>query len=117
MRAAKNPSSSSMFIALSPSQVIRKSPRRSSSASVSGSFRSKVFTGVSVKYGGEKFSYNTLDAAENVHRETRPVSILHLLLHEDSRLRPGGSRFAAILQSLSADRSSDDSHLGRSGTD
>src|ERR1700693_874451 len=35
MRAAKNPSSASPFIALSPFQLLRKSPRRSSSASVS----------------------------------------------------------------------------------
>src|ERR1019366_3937013 len=45
MRAAKNPSSASTFIALPPLQPSRKSPRRSSSASVSGSGWAKVFTG------------------------------------------------------------------------
>src|ERR1019366_2050700 len=45
MRAAKNPSSASTFIALPPLQLLRKSPRRSSSASVSGSFWVKVFMG------------------------------------------------------------------------
>src|ERR1035438_1160427 len=43
MRAAKNPSSASTFIALPPLQLLRKSPRRSSLASVSGSFWVKVF--------------------------------------------------------------------------
>src|ERR1035437_2338354 len=38
MRAAKNPSSASMFMALPPLQLLRNSARRSSSASVSGSF-------------------------------------------------------------------------------
>src|ERR1035437_7343904 len=45
MRAAKNPSSASTFIALPPLQPLRKSPRRSSSASVSGSFCVKVLMG------------------------------------------------------------------------
>jgi hypothetical protein len=42
---ARIPSSASTFIALAPLQPLRKSPRRSSSASVSGSFWAKVFTG------------------------------------------------------------------------
>src|SRR5579863_5325829 len=44
IRAAKNPSSSSRFIALPPLQPFRKLPRRSSSASVSGSDWGKGFT-------------------------------------------------------------------------
>src|ERR1019366_6532573 len=42
---ARIPSSASTFIALAPLQPLRKSPRRSSSASVSASFWAKVFTG------------------------------------------------------------------------
>jgi hypothetical protein len=42
---ARIPSSASTFIALPPLQPLRKSPRRSSSASVRGSFWVKVFTG------------------------------------------------------------------------
>src|SRR5215472_17046696 len=42
IRAAKNPSSSSTFIALPPLQLFRKSPRRSSSASVRGSDSAKT---------------------------------------------------------------------------
>src|ERR1019366_10025919 len=41
--AAKNPSSASTFIALPPLQLLRKSPRRSSSASVRGSFWVNIF--------------------------------------------------------------------------
>src|ERR1019366_2299941 len=48
MRAAKNPSSASTFIALPPLQLLRKSPRRSSLASVSGSFWAIVLMGISV---------------------------------------------------------------------
>src|SRR5271157_1105279 len=46
IRAAKNPSSASTFIACPPLQLLRKSPRRSSSASVSGSFWVKVLIGI-----------------------------------------------------------------------
>src|ERR1019366_4435595 len=46
MRAARNPSSASTFIALPPLQLLRKSPRRSSSASVRGSFWVKVLIGI-----------------------------------------------------------------------
>src|SRR6266567_784347 len=46
MRAAKNPSSSSMFIARSPLTLLRKGSRRSSSASVSGSFWVNVLMGM-----------------------------------------------------------------------
>src|ERR1019366_4139027 len=45
IKAAKNPSIASTFIALPSLQPLRKSPRRSSSASVRGSFWVKVFTG------------------------------------------------------------------------
>src|SRR5450759_2603054 len=45
IKAAKNPSSASTFIALPPLQLLRKSPRRSTSASVRGSFWVKVFMG------------------------------------------------------------------------
>src|ERR1039458_5294345 len=47
MSAAKNPSSASTFIALPPPQLFRKSPRRSISASVSGSFVVNVPMGMS----------------------------------------------------------------------
>src|ERR1019366_1400454 len=43
----KNPSSCSTFIALPPLQLLRKSPRQSSSLSVSGSFWVKVLIGIS----------------------------------------------------------------------
>src|ERR1017187_1818318 len=45
MRAAKNPSSVSTFIALPPLQLLRKSPRRSTSASVSRSDWVNIFMG------------------------------------------------------------------------
>src|ERR1700722_16622549 len=46
MIAEKNPSNSSRFIAFPPLQLLRKSPRRSSSASVSGSFLANVLMGM-----------------------------------------------------------------------
>src|ERR1700674_1667945 len=46
MRAAKNPSSCSTFIALPPLQLLRKSARRSSSASVSGACWENIFMGI-----------------------------------------------------------------------
>src|ERR1019366_3152213 len=45
MSTAKNPSSSSIFMASPPLHALRKSPRRSSSASVSGSCWVKLFMG------------------------------------------------------------------------
>jgi hypothetical protein len=63
-RAAKNPSTCSTFIALPPLQPSRKSPRRSSSASVSGWFWVNTLMGF-LDTLGNRFTIPSLPVALN----------------------------------------------------
>jgi hypothetical protein len=53
----------------------------------------------------------------DVHAEARPKSLLHLLLHQDSRPPSVGSRHAALLQGFATGGASDDTYAGGKGVD
>src|SRR6266571_4873648 len=85
MRAAKNPSSSSTFIALPPLQPLRKSPRRSSSASVRGSVSVKALMGISGTLGKHLRYYRWLPFAPQASQQPRVPPLRSVVADRDAQ--------------------------------
>src|ERR1019366_6305787 len=108
MRAAKNPSNFSVFIALPPLQPLRKAPRRSSSASVSGSFWVNVFMGNHPQASRAFYATSILQSQASFHRVSRSSHFSTRTGHHSSRA------FLVLVYSDLGERSATNTTYGKS---